>query len=139
MKHLLPLLALALACCATPKSSQTQGVVRYRYVNTLNVGNDLIMDQVQVTGYDDTNLGEANRLVVQVNQATITLRSVTGDGGAMYTPAVELAKGGSLRVSWGEIDDGQCDVLLELQGAGVLTILSREVKSSSGRQSHRSV
>lgn len=132
MKTLLLLLALGLTGCVTTEpqtpAAPASGTVLYRYQNTLNVGNDLIMDQVSATGYDDISLGEVNRLVVKVNDASITLRSRYTGGGAMYTPAVDLGKGGSLKVTWNEIGEEQTTVHLELQNAGVLTILGWETR-----------
>src|SRR5690348_10248558 len=111
MKLLLPLTALLFAACSSPapkpspSSASAAGNVRYRYVNTLNLGNDLTMDEVSVLGYDEGNQNECTRLDVTVNKATLTLRSIN-QGNAMYTPSVETGPKGTLVVGWGEIDDG---------------------------------
>jgi hypothetical protein len=139
MKYILPLAALLIASCATtdpasPSSASAGSNIRYRYTNTLNLGNDLTMDQVSVIGYDDHSVGESTRLDVTVNNASITLRSLN-DGNAMYTPSVEAGPEGTLVVGWGEIDDGGCRVRLAVKPDGSLAIVSRkELDYSAGRR-----
>lgn len=139
MKYILPLAAFIVASCSSPApgpgpASGRGSVIRYRYTNTLNLGNDLTMDEVSVTGYDDTNIGESTRLEVTVNKAALTLRSIN-DGNAMYTPSVEAGPGGTLNVAWGEIDDGGCRVRIAVKPDGSLAIVSRkELDYSAGRR-----
>ena len=143
MKLLLPFVAVLFAACSTPAPSPSAapasgagaaGNVRYRYTNTLNLGNDLTMDQVSVIGYDEDGQGEANRLEVTVNSARLTLRSIN-QGNALYTPAVTTGPNGTLVVSWGEIDDGGCRVTIAQKADGSLSIVSRkELDYAAGRR-----
>jgi len=91
----------------------------YRYENTINLGNDLTMDKVTVEGFDDEGLREVTRLVVRVNQQSLTLRG----GGAMYTPKVEEVNG-QLVVSWMAIGETLTKVTLSYIG-GVLKETAR--------------
>lgn len=138
MKHIIPAIALLTVSCTTPAPvpSPSSSAVRYRYANTLNLGNDLTMDEVTVTGYDDENLGESTRLEVTVNKTALTLRSDTTGG--MFTPSVEAGPGGTLNVAWGEIDDGSCKVQIAQNPDGSLKVLSRkqhDYSAPAGRSS----
>ena len=105
---LLPLFALVSCTAVTPGGSG--GAPVYRYVNTLDFGNDNTLDQVTDTGYDDHQVREATRLVVTVGSASMTLRDPYDGttGGAMYNPGVELMSDGALVVKWEQIGEVHC-------------------------------
>jgi hypothetical protein len=117
-------LALLLVSCAT-RPPQPKEVVRYRYENTLDLRRDNTLNHVVVVGYDDSNMGEATRLVVSAGGKPLTLQNRRDRNGAMYVPSVELTKKGTLAVRWGEIDDCYETVELAADPAGNLTVVSR--------------
>lgn len=100
-------------------------VVRYRYENTVDLRADNSLNHVLVIGYDDTNIREATRLVVSAGGAPLTLRNKTDVNGAMYAPAVEVTKKGTLIIRWSAIDDVREEVELAADPAGNLTIVKR--------------
>ncbi len=108
--YLLPALAIVSCAPVSPVPNSASGMVVYRYVNTLDFGNNNSMDAIAVTGYDDRAQKEATRLDVSVGAATISLRDPYDgtDGGAMYNPSVELTKDGALAVSWEQIGEVHC-------------------------------
>ncbi|MES2660397.1 MAG: hypothetical protein V4689_17365 [Verrucomicrobiota bacterium] len=103
------LLSLTLVSCGTVPSGGN-GKEVYRYVNTLDFGNDNTLDQVTVIGYDDNHMREATRLDVTVGSSKITLRDPYDgtSGGAMYNPGVDLMTDGALVVKWAEIGEVHC-------------------------------
>lgn len=125
----LPLVAvcLLLASCASHPTGQ-KGIVRYRYENTLDLRADNTLNHVTVVGYDDSNLGEATRLVVSAGGASLILRNQVDVNGVMYNPAVELTKKGNLIIHWGVIDDCAEEVELAADPAGNLTVVKRTQK-----------
>jgi len=118
-----------LASCA-PHSPAPKGAIRYRYENTLDLRADNTLNRVSVVGYDDSNLGEATRLVVSAGGAPLTLRNQIDVNGAMYHPAVELTKKGNLVIRWGVIDDCAEQVEVAADPAGNLTVVKRTQKKS---------
>ena len=100
-------------------------VVRYRYENTVDLRADNSLNHVLVIGYDDTNIREATRLVVSAGGAPLTLRNKTDVNGAMYAPAVEVTKKGTLIIRWSAIDEVREEVELAADSAGNLTIVKR--------------
>ena len=110
---------------AAPKSGP---VVRYRYENTVDLRVDNTLNHVVVVGYDDSQMREATRLVVSAGGAPLTLRNRWDVGGAMYAPAVEFTKNGTLIVRWGVIGDGSEQVELAADPAGNLTIVKRSYR-----------
>ena len=132
---LIPSLALAasLVSCAVhspapaPKSTEA---IRYRYENTLDLRADNTLNHVLILGYDDSNPGEATRLVVSAGGAPLALRNQTDVHGAMYNPAVELTKKGTLIVRWDVIGDCSETVELAADPDGNLTAVKRSKKVS---------
>lgn len=110
MKPLLASVLALVSCTTVTPGGSGRGEVVYRYVNTLDFGNNNTLDQVAVTGYCDTGLREATRLDVTVGSAGMTLRDPYDGsaGGAMYNPGVELTADGALAVNWEEIGDVHC-------------------------------
>ena len=80
-------LSSLLVSCA-PHSPAPKGAIRYRYENTLDLRADNTLNRVSVLGYDDTNLGEATRLVISAGGAPLTLRNQIDVNGAMYNPCL---------------------------------------------------
>jgi hypothetical protein len=121
MKPLL-LFPFALVSCGG-LSPAPSGEIRYRYVNTLDFGNDNTLDPVTVTGRDERDQREATRLDVTIGSATLTLRDPYdgSTGGAMYNPAVSLAKDGALIVEWSRIGEGKCRSEIVASPDGALT------------------
>ena len=120
----LSVLFLALASCSVPTSG-TPANVKYRYINQLDLGNDNTINPVEVTGYDELNLGEPSRLEVSAGGPVLTLRNEIDTQGAMYAPSVELSPKGTLLVRWGGIDDGWELVELSASPGGALTVVRR--------------
>lgn len=106
-------------------SQTVKPVVRYRYENTVDLRADNTLNHVLVIGYDDTNIREATRLVVSAGGAPLTLRNKTDVNGAMYAPAVEVTKKGTLIIRWSAIDEVREEVELAADSAGNLTIVKR--------------
>ena len=130
---LIPSLALAaslVSCAVHPPTPKSTEAIRYRYENTLDLRADNTLNHVLVLGYDDSNLGEATRLVVSAGGAPLTLRNQIDVNGAMYNPSVELTKKGTLIVRWGVIGDCSETVELTADPAGNLTTLKRSKKLS---------
>ena len=122
-------LAASLASCAVHPPAPAQAI-RYRYENTLDLRADNTLNHMLVLGYDDSNLGEATRLVVSAGGAPLTLRNQIDVNGAMYNPSVELTKKGTLIVRWDVIDDCSETVELAADPAGNLATLKRSKKLS---------
>ena len=121
-------LGALLASCAAPPQAAPHGVVRYRYENSLDLRRDNTLNHVVVVGYDDSNIREATRLVVSAGGAPLTLANQLDVNGAMYAPAVELTKSGTLLVSWGAIDDRSESAELAADDSGGLTVIRRTHK-----------
>lgn len=131
MKFLV-LLPLLLASCAT--SPTKGGKVTYRYVNSLDFENNNTLDAVTVTGYDESNNGEATRLDVTIGDSRLSLRDPYGDsqaGGYMYNPAVTLAPDGALVVTWSQIGEVECRAEITAGAQGHLVERKRSVKDNS--------
>ncbi|GAA5130278.1 hypothetical protein JIN84_04480 [Luteolibacter yonseiensis] len=131
MKFLLVLPLLLVSCAAIPGGG---GKVTYRYVNSLDFGNDNTLDAVTVTGYDEQNNGEATRLDLTVGGSRLTLRDPYGDGnggGYMYNPAVGLGSDGALVITWSRIGEVLCRAEITSGPQGQLIERKRSVKDLS--------
>lgn len=124
--NLLSSVALAVALTASAAAApKTKPVIRYRYENTVDLRADNTLNHVVVVGYDDYNMREATRLVVDAGGKPLTLRNERDLNGAMYAPSVQLNKKGNLIVHWGVIDDGWEEAELAADPAGNLKIVRR--------------
>lgn len=131
MKFLLLLPLLLVSCATTPGAG---GKVTYRYVNSLDFGNNNTLDAVAVTGYDEQNNGEATRLDVTIGDAHLALRDPYGDGnggGYMYNPAVSLGSDGALVITWSRIGEVLCRAEVTSDPQGRLVERKRSVKDLS--------
>jgi hypothetical protein len=131
MKFLLLLPFLLVSCATAPRTS---GKVTYRYVNSLDFGNDNTLDAIAVTGYDEQNNGEATRLDVTIGDSHLTLRDPYGDGnggGYMYNPAVSLGSDGTLVITWSQIGEVFCRSEITSDPQGRLVEWKRSMKDQS--------
>lgn len=131
MKFLFLLPFLFVSCATT---ASTGGKVTYRYVNSLDFGNNNTLDPVTVTGYDEQNNGEATRLDISVGDARLTLRDPYGESqssGYMYNPAVALGPDGALIITWSQMGETDCRAEISANAQGQLIERKRDIKDNS--------